>query len=163
MARFTVTASEILTGMAQFIEFAGNHPYLVSALVAMTLLVIFNEARLRAGGTSVSPADAVKLINKGAVVIDVRPEAQFETGHIVNARNMSLTRLGEDEAAVEKLRNKAVLVCCDTGASSAKVARLLLGKGVAQVANIQGGLVAWQSDGLPLARSDKSGHKDRKK
>ena len=163
MARFTVTVLEIPTGMAQLIEFAGNHPFLVSALLALAVLVILNEARLRAGGTSVSPADAVKLINNGAVVIDVRPEAQFETGHVVNARNMSLTELGEDDTAVEKLSKKTVLVCCDTGNSSAKAARLLRAKGVPQVANIQGGLVAWQRDSLPLARSNKSGPKERKK
>jgi rhodanese-related sulfurtransferase len=141
--------------MAQLMEFAGNHPFLVSALLALTVLVIFNETRLRAGGASVSPADAVKLINNGAIVIDVRPEGQYKQGHIVNARNMALAELSQKEGALDKLRDKTVLVCCDTGVSSAKAARLLREKGVERVANIHGGLVAWQRDSLPLDRGGK--------
>ncbi|MGB5544767.1 MAG: rhodanese-like domain-containing protein, partial [Gammaproteobacteria bacterium] len=89
--------------MTQFLEFAGNHPFLVSALVALTLIVIVNEVRIRAGGgTSVSPADAVKLINNGAIVVDVRTQAQFQQGHIVNARNLPLAELGENDTALAK-------------------------------------------------------------
>ena len=145
--------------MAQLMEFAGNHPFLVSALMALTVLVIFNEIRLRAGGASVSPADAVKLINDGAIVIDVRPEAQYKKGHIVNARNMALTELGQKPDAVDKLREKTVLVCCDTGVSSGKAARLLREKGIERVANISGGLAAWQRDSLPLAQGGTKGGK----
>lgn len=143
--------------MAQLLEFAGNHPFLVSALMALTVLVIFNEMRLRAGGASVSPADAVKLINNGAIVVDVRPEAQYKQGHIVNARNIGMTELGQKDDALDKLRDKTVLVCCDTGISSGKAARLLREKGVERVANINGGLAAWQRDSLPLARGGSKG------
>lgn len=150
--------------MAQLMEFAGNHPFLVSALMALTVLVLFNEMRLRAGGASVSPADAVKLINNGAVVIDVRPEAQYKQGHIVNARNIGLTELGQKEDALDKLRDKTVLVCCDTGISSGKAARLLREKGVERVVNISGGLVAWQRESLPLDQGhDKGRDKGSKK
>jgi rhodanese-related sulfurtransferase len=155
--------------MAQLLEFAGNHPFLVSALVALTLIVIVNEIRIRAaGGTSVSPADAVKLINGGAIVIDVRTPTQFEQGHIVNARNMPLAGLSENDAALAKLRDKTVLTFCDNGVSSSKAARLLRDKGVTRIANLQGGLVAWQRDSLPLvagtsARSEKGRQKAVKK
>ena len=155
--------------MAQLMEFAGNHPFLVSALVALTLIVIVNEARIRAGGgTSVSPADAVKLINGGAIVVDVRTQAQFEQGHIVNARNMPLASLGEDNAALGKLRDKTVLACCDNGVSSSKATRLLRDNGVTRIVTLQGGLVAWQRDSLPLvtgnkARNEKGRHKADKK
>ncbi|MGB5210458.1 MAG: rhodanese-like domain-containing protein [Gammaproteobacteria bacterium] len=158
ISRLTVTVLENPTGMTQFLEFAGNHPFLVSALVALTLIVIVNEVRIRAGGgTSVSPADAVKLINNGAIVVDVRTQAQFQQGHIVNARNLPLAELGENDTALAKLRDKVVVTCCDTGMGSGKAARLLRDKGVAGIANLQGGLAAWQRDSLPLVSGKKTG------
>src|SRR5690606_3464681 len=65
--------------MGRLAEFAGNHVWLVSGLIASWLAVMFYEIRLRAQGTThVTPADAVRLINKGALVIDVRKPEEFE-------------------------------------------------------------------------------------
>ena len=53
--------------MAQIIEFANHHPWLIAGLFAAWIAVMVYELRLRAGGiTHVSAADAVRLINKGA-------------------------------------------------------------------------------------------------
>ena len=80
-------AAESLVG--QLIEFVGRHPYLIGALLVSLAAVMFYELRLRAGGvTHVSSADAVRLINRGALVIDVRKPPEFGAGHIVNARNI---------------------------------------------------------------------------
>ena len=62
-------------GMAQIIEFASNHPYLVGSLAGLTIMVIVNELRISMSGANATPADAVKLINGGALVLDVRPGA----------------------------------------------------------------------------------------
>ena len=43
--------------MAQIIEFAGNHPYLVGSLVGLTALVIVNEVRSGMSGANASPAN----------------------------------------------------------------------------------------------------------
>ena len=46
-----------------YLEFAGNHPLLVSALVFSFFLLIFTELQRRARGlTNIEPTDAVKLI-----------------------------------------------------------------------------------------------------
>ena len=59
--------------MGQLAEFTGNHPYLVLGLFGAWGAVMFYELRLKARGiTQVSATDAVKLINKGAIVVDVR-------------------------------------------------------------------------------------------
>ena len=50
--------------MAQLVEFAGNHVWLVAGLLAASAAVIFYELRQRSHGTThVSAADAVRLLN----------------------------------------------------------------------------------------------------
>lgn len=139
--------------MNQLIEFASNHPVLVAAVIAAWLAVLFYELRLRSTGTThISTADAVRLINKGAVVIDVREPAQFQAGHIVNARNVELARIEKDSDAV-KHKNKVVLTVCDNGVTSGKAAALLRKAGHANVFSLRGGLAGWRADNLPLVKS----------
>ncbi|MGI9265036.1 MAG: rhodanese-like domain-containing protein [Gammaproteobacteria bacterium] len=153
--------------MQQLVEFSTNHVFLVSALFALLVLVIFNEFRIMSGGASVSPADAISLMNSGALVLDVRSAEQFERGHIVNARNIPAAELSDRVDSLGKYRDKPVLVCCDTGSSSGRAAGQLKKQSFAQVRSLRGGLAAWRSDNLPLetkeaVRQDKKKRKKRK-
>jgi rhodanese-related sulfurtransferase len=139
--------------MEQLAEFAGNHPLLLLALIGAFGLVAANELRLRAQGlTHVSPADAVKLINNSALVIDVRSPEAFASGHIVNARNLTLGSLESDPEALKKSKKKILLTVCDTGAQSGKAAGLLRKAGYERAFSLSGGLKAWRAENLPLAR-----------
>ena len=97
--------------MAQLVEFAGNHVWLVAGLLASWAAVAFYELRLRNQGTThVTAADAVRLINKGALVIDVRKPEEFQQGHIVNARNVPLERMQQDDVdTIKKQKSKILL------------------------------------------------------
>lgn len=141
--------------MAQLFEFAGNHPFLVGSLVLIIVLVIVNEIRLKAGGPELAPADAVRLINDGATVLDVRPAAQYATGHIVGARSVPLDELGGKLDGLGKKKDRPLLVYCELGNQSAKAAATLRQAGFSQVLHLKGGVVAWQRDNLPLATGKK--------
>ncbi|HZF31838.1 MAG TPA: rhodanese-like domain-containing protein [Gammaproteobacteria bacterium] len=139
--------------MNLLVEFANKHPLIVAGLVAAWLAVMFYELKLRSRGlTHVSANDAVRLINKGALVIDVREPAKFEAGHIVNARNVVLDRLQRDEDAVDKKKNKVLLTVCDNGSLSAKAAGLLRKAGYENVFSLRGGLGTWRTENLPLVK-----------
>jgi rhodanese-related sulfurtransferase len=139
--------------MGQVVEFAGNHPLLVSALIASWFAVVFYELRLRAGNvTHVSTADAVRLINKGALVIDVRKPEDYESGHIVNARNLVLERIQEDQDAVAKKKDKILLAVCANGGLSGKAASLLRKAGYPNAFSLKGGISGWRADNLPLVK-----------
>ena len=74
--------------MAQLAEFVGNHVLLVAGLAHRSGRRDVLRAQVaQPRGTHVTAADAVRLINKGALVIDVRKPEEYEKGHIVNARN----------------------------------------------------------------------------
>lgn len=138
--------------MDQLVEFASNHVWLVTGLIASWSAVMVYEFRLRGQGTtSVSTADAVRLINKGALVIDLRKPEEFAAGHIVNARNVPLERVqkGED---VHKQKSKIVLAVCADGRTSGRASGLLRKAGFENAFSLKGGLAAWRADNLPLVK-----------
>jgi rhodanese-related sulfurtransferase len=139
--------------MAQLLEFASNHVWLVTGLIASWSAVMYYELRLRGQGTThVSAADAVRLINKGALVVDVRNAEAFATGHIVNARNVPLDRLQKGDDAVHKQKSKILLAVCADGASSGRAAGLLRKAGYENAFSLKGGLAGWRADNLPLVK-----------
>src|SRR5690606_42059158 len=96
--------------MGQLAEHATNHPFLVLGLLATLVAVVFFELRQRAqGDIVVSPTDAVRLINKGAVVIDVRKPEDYQAGHIVNSRHVDLGSISSDHAMLKKQKNKVLI------------------------------------------------------
>jgi rhodanese-related sulfurtransferase len=149
--------------MQQLLEFSTNHVFLVSALIALIVLVVFNEIRITTSGTAVTPTDAVSLINNGALVVDVRDAAQFDKGHIVNARNIPMADLAGKVDSIDRYRNKPILVCCDTGGPGGQAAALLRKQSFDQVRSLQGGLAAWRRENLPLETQETAPQKKKKR
>jgi rhodanese-related sulfurtransferase len=139
--------------MGQLAEFATHHAIYVLGLLAALGGVLFYELRLKSQDlTQISAADAVRLINKGALVVDVRPTEAYQSGHIVNARNIDLGSLAANRDAVSKQKSKLLVTVCDHGAISAKAAKLLRQAGYEHVFSLRGGLTGWRSQNLPLVK-----------
>ena len=139
--------------MEQLLEFAGNHPYLVGGTAFVLAMVIVTEIRLRGqAGTTLSPNDAVRLINQGAHVLDVRSSEQFAQGHVHGARHVSADAMSETVEKLSKNLNKPVLTYCDTGAVSARATGVLRNAGFAQAFTLRGGLTEWKRENLPLIK-----------
>jgi len=139
--------------MNQLVEFASHHMYIAAGLVAALLAVAFYELRLRAtGAMQVSAADAVRLMNRGALVIDVRKPEEYAAGHIVNSRNLALEKLQQGDDALKSKKDKILLTVCDYGSIAAKAAELLRRAGYANVFNIRGGIATWRAENLPLVK-----------
>lgn len=139
--------------MGQLAEFASNHPFLALAVVVSLFAVLFYELRLKTQGTAqLSTTDAVRLINKGATIVDVRKPEHYGAGHIVNARNVPLSTLEADPAAVHKSKNRPLLTVCDNGSSSGKAVSLLRRAGFEAVFSLKGGLASWRAENLPLVK-----------
>ena len=137
--------------MGQLAEFAANHPYLAVAVITALTAVIFYEIKLKTQRTaSVSPGEAVQMINRGALVIDVRTTDDFARGHIVNARNIKLGELEASDKAVKKPKNKVLVTVCENGTDSAKAASALRKAGFENAVNLRTGLAGWRAENLPL-------------
>lgn len=138
--------------MDRIIEFATNHPLLVAGFMAVLILIVWTEATRRFRGVAeLSPAQAVPWINDpNAVVVDISPVADFNRGHIVNARNVPVSRLANPDAEILKLKDRKLLVVCKTGQSATAAAQSLRKFGAADVAILKGGMAQWRSDQFPV-------------
>ena len=138
--------------MAEYLAFASEHIFLVGAAVALIAIIIVSEVRrLRRPWHDAEPLEAVRLINAGAQLLDLRGHDAFRAGHIVNARHVPMDDL---EAKTDKLdRNKPVVVYCDTGVSSARAAAKLVRAGFTDVWQLRGGLASWKRENMPVAKA----------
>ena len=140
--------------MQQLLEFIGHHPYLIAAAVLAAIVVVAYELRARVQAfAALSSAQAVRLMNQGALVLDLRSRDSFDAGHIVDARNVPAAEIESQAESLKKWRDKNVITNCDTGNNGAGAARTLVKLGFTKVFNLQGGLNAWVKDNLPLTKT----------
>lgn len=139
--------------MQRLLEYISHHPYLAGAAVVAALGVLVAELKERMSGfAALSSMQAVRLMNQGALMLDLRSKEAFEAGHIGDARNIPAAQLAASADTLKKWRDRAVITYCDSGVSGASAARTLTKLGFTKVFNLDGGLNAWVKDNLPLAK-----------
>lgn len=139
--------------MERLLEYAGNHPWLLAAAVLTAALVLVFELRLRRTEfAAVSPQDAIRLMNQGALVLDLRRQEAFDEGHLNGARRMDSAEILRAGETLRKYKEKPVLVYCESGSMGASAARVLASQGFTKAVNLRGGVAAWRTEGLPLAK-----------
>ncbi|HEU0186477.1 MAG TPA: rhodanese-like domain-containing protein [Gallionellaceae bacterium] len=135
-------------------EYVQNNIWMI--LVALSsgamLFWSFFGNRIR-GIKEVDCVGALQLINhKNALVLDVREEAEFGNGHLLNAKLIPLGKLSSRIGELERYREQPIVVVCRSGQRSASACALLGKQGFAQAFNLGGGVIAWQKSNLPLEK-----------
>jgi rhodanese-related sulfurtransferase len=122
---------------------------LAIAFVSGGMLVwpLVNKAK---GGTQLDTLSATRLINDGAVVVDVRDTTEFSAGHLVNAKHIPVGDI--DKRMGDIPPGKPVLVYCSEGNRSSKASAALKKAGREQIFALAGGLSAWKQAGLPVVK-----------
>ena len=115
-------------------------------------------AQARARLTRLRPEAAAGAIAAGAVLVDIRTEAQRAADGVVPgaesmARNVLEWRL--DPAGADRLEHLArpdahVIVMCDAGWQSSLAAEVLQRLGLERATDLDGGFQAWRAAGLPV-------------
>jgi rhodanese-related sulfurtransferase len=140
--------------MEKLPEFIANHLFLVSLLVAISSFLLWNIFAGSIGATQVLPAEVTRLINhENAEVLDLRSAEEFEKGHIINSVNLAAATLEEKQKELEKYKDKTVILCCNRGQESIRVARIFKMKGLEKLFCLKGGIAAWQNANLPLTKN----------
>jgi rhodanese-related sulfurtransferase len=139
--------------MERLLEYCRNHPLLVGLAIALALAVLAYEWRRRGQNyAAVQPQEAIRLMNQGAHVIDLRDAQAYAAGHVTGARQLSAEQLANAADSLKKYREKVVLLYCESGSLAADLARKLHASGFTKVFNLRGGLTTWRAEGLPLQR-----------
>jgi rhodanese-related sulfurtransferase len=140
--------------MDRLLEYITHHPWYASGAALAALLVIAYELRARSENiAAVSPQDVVRLMNQGALVIDLRPNEAFATGHVAGARQMSGEQILKAGDTLKKQKEKVVVVYDDTGSLGASAVRQLVAQGFTKAFNLRGGIAAWRAENLPLSKA----------
>ena len=116
---------------------------------------ILAEARTRLD--RLSPAEAFAAFSRGAVLVDIRPEAQRAReggipGALIVERNVLEWRFDPaSDARLPWVRDydHQVIVFCSEGYTSSLAAAALQDLGLARATDLAGGFLAWAADGLP--------------
>jgi rhodanese-related sulfurtransferase len=125
---------------------------------ALTIDEVLAAARARLA--RLSPVQAQRAVARGAVLVDIRPQAQrLAEGQIPGAaiveRNVLEWRF--DPASAARLPvagyDLQVIVFCSEGYTSSLAAASLQDLGVRRATDLAGGFHAWQAAGLPVTVS----------
>ena len=134
-------------------DFVRNNILLFVIAFVSGAMLLWPLVRRTTGGPWVNTTQATHLINReDAVVIDVRDPGEFAAGHVLGAKNVPLARLEASAAEHIKRKDRPVILYCDGGDRSGKAIAALKKQGYTRVANLSGGIGAWQQAGLPVER-----------
>ena len=95
----------------------------------------------------IGPDAAVRLLEEGAALIDVRELDEWCTGRAPEAVHVPL---GELAARLDELpRDRKLIMVCRSGGRSGTAATALVANGLPAL-NLAGGMQAWQAASLPV-------------
>ena len=96
----------------------------------------------------IDAVEAKRLVDGGALLVDVREDHEYEDENIPGARNEPLSRIG----GAEITGAPAVVFHCKSGARTRMNAGALAECTDAEVYILDGGIEAWKAAGFPVRR-----------
>ncbi|MEP7234459.1 MAG: rhodanese-like domain-containing protein [Ignavibacteriota bacterium] len=88
-----------------------------------------------------------------AVVLDVRTPDEYasETGHLKNSRLIPVQDLESRIGELKSIKNRTIVAYCRSGHRSKQASQIRVKQGF-KVVNMDGGITAWNSKGLPIEK-----------
>jgi len=140
--------------MDRVLEYISHHPWLATATAVLVAVIVVYEMRTRSESlVSVASREVIRLMNQGALLLDLRPPEQYQAGHLAGARQMRSDEILKAGDTLRKHKEKTVVVYDDSGSLGAAAVRQLAAQGFTRVFALRGGLAAWRADNLPLTRA----------
>lgn len=140
--------------MDRLIEYASNHPLLVGAALFAVIVVVVNESRIRGSAfASISSQDLIRLMNQGALVLDIRKPDEFAQGHVNGAKHLASDQILSAGENFKRFKDKPVVVYCDSGSLAAAAVRQLNEQGFTKAFTLRGGFSGWRAENLPVTKA----------
>jgi rhodanese-related sulfurtransferase len=140
--------------MDRLIEYVTHHPLLAIAAVVALVVTVAYEARFRtAAFASISSQDLIRLMNQGALVLDIRKPEEFAQGHVNGAKHLPSEQILTAGENFKRFKEKPVVVYCDSGSLAAAAVRQLNAQGFTKAFTLRGGFAGWRADNLPIAKA----------
>jgi rhodanese-related sulfurtransferase len=112
--------------------------------------VLFKTGFLAHGVLNLTPKESFKFCKEGAIIVDVR-ESYMNNLKMLHVDNVLYLPLSELEKSYQYMPVDQPLIFADAvGLRSREGVLFMIAHGYDNVANMAGGIVDWERDGLPL-------------
>ncbi|MGK0409998.1 MAG: rhodanese-related sulfurtransferase [Shewanella psychromarinicola] len=142
--------------MQEYMEFFKANPMLSLAWIGLFVTLVFSVIKSSISKVKlVSHQELTLMVNKqDARVVDVRGKEEFKKGHIVDALNVTLSEIKNNQVtSLENFKTNPIILVCDSGTTSSQAAQLLTKQGFENVSNLKGGMGEWKGANLPVVKS----------
>tara|TARA_R110000868_G_scaffold341425_1_gene602262 strand:- start:1392 stop:1817 length:426 start_codon:yes stop_codon:yes gene_type:complete len=135
-------------------QFILNNLALSVAWICAILSVCGFELYLKIyGPKKLTTSELSSLVNKkNGLVIDIREQSAFSTGHIPNAENILPSKL-DTVVKQPNYRNKKLIIVCNSGQTAYSKALKLQKLGIKNITVLKGGMISWNSDNMPVVKN----------
>jgi rhodanese-related sulfurtransferase len=140
--------------MDQLIAYVTHHALLAAAAVFALVVVVAYEARFRTVAfAAISSQDLIRLMNQGALVLDIRKPEEYALGHVNGAKLLPSDQILTAGESFKRFKEKPVVVYCDSGSLAAAAVRQLNAQGFTKAFTLRGGFAGWRAENLPVAKA----------
>jgi len=123
--------------------------------IYVALALIFSLNSISAELWTVSELnESISKLNHDLVLLDVRTQAEYDSGHILNAINISHEQILEYPELLAEYKDSQMVVFCRSGVRAGKVIQLLESIGFEDIIDIDGDMLAWSEAGYRMEVND---------
>ena len=123
--------------------------------IYVALALIFSLNSISAELWTVSKLnESITKLDHELVLLDVRTQAEYDSGHILNAINISHEQILEDPELLAEYKDSQMVVFCRSGVRAGKVIQLLESIGFEDIIDIDGDMLAWSEAGYRMEVND---------
>lgn len=127
------------------------HPWLLVALLCTSTAACAVNSTAQI--TSETLAAQIQT-QTAPLVLDVRTPEEYAAGHIPGAINIEFRELEARLAELPIASDEAIVVYCEQGVRAGVAEKTLAAAGFTAVLHLQGDMVAWRQQKLPIARGE---------
>ena len=100
---------------------------------------------------SLNIQDSIEAIKKGAIIIDVREQTEYDQAHIQNSFLLPLSTVSAEEVRKINSQNKTIIIHCRSGKRSKVAANILLNQDyTGEILEIDDGIIGWIENNQPI-------------
>ena len=94
--------------------------------------------------------DSIRETEHELVLLDVRTQSEYDSGHIKNAINISHEQILESPELLTEYKDSQMIVFCRSGVRAGKIIQLLESLGFDDIIDIDGDMLAWSEAGYSV-------------
>jgi rhodanese-related sulfurtransferase len=121
--------------------------------MSLGILLSLSSFFVQAGSDVMSPKEVSTLTaEKKAIIIDVREDDEWQSGHIAGAIHIPLQQISQRLPELAAYKDSTVITQCRSGRRSMKALELIKTAGFSNVYSMDGGIQAWTEQGLATTK-----------